>query len=170
MIFRVRYSVFSFSYTGQPPAPPPPPPPHSHGTMRYLCSLPVTCTPCLGKGYTLLSWVLVTIGNYKKHPLFRVFSGILPKITAKNTPFPQKTGISMRSPYAFEWGGGGRGAASHLQGVYSHICDRLSCVSTWAEIPPQMCGGGGVSRVLGTTVQGADKQKKKVPHLQAGVL
>ena len=42
--------------------------------------------PISGKGYTPLSRVLVTIGNYKKHPLFRVFSGNLPETTAKKYP------------------------------------------------------------------------------------
>ena len=37
------------------------------------------------------SWVLVTVGNYKKLPLFCVFSGILPKTTdQKYPPFRRK--------------------------------------------------------------------------------
>ena len=43
-----------------------------------------------------------------EHPFFRVFSGNLPEtIRPKYTPFPEKMGIRMRPPHAFEWGGGG---------------------------------------------------------------
>ena len=53
-----------------------------------------------------LSRVLVTIGSYKNHPFFQVFSGNFPETTAKNTSFSEKMGMCMRPPHAFEWGMG----------------------------------------------------------------
>ena len=37
-----------------------------------------------------LSWVLLTIGSYKKHPLFRAFSGNLPESTAPKYPLSRE--------------------------------------------------------------------------------
>ena len=54
-----------------------------------------------------LSQVLVTIGNYKKHPLFRAFSGNLPETPAKIIPpFPRKWECAC-GPLVHSRGGGG---------------------------------------------------------------
>ena len=69
------------------------------------------------KGLYALSWVLVTVGKYKKHPrlaVFRAFSGNLPEniIISKKYPLPRENGYTHASPNAFEWGrGGGVGCA-----------------------------------------------------------
>ena len=95
----------------QPWQSPGPPTPIEPG--GYLCSFPDTWTP-LSREKDIPapppppSQVLVTIGNYKKHPLFRAFSANLPQTTAKNTPLSRENG----STHAFEWGafeGGGWG-------------------------------------------------------------
>ena len=54
------------------------PAPHFHRTRWYLCSFMIIWTP--------LSRVLVTIGNYKKHPLFRAFLGNLPQDSGQEIP------------------------------------------------------------------------------------
>ena len=54
-----------------------------------------------------LSRVLVTIGNYKKKPLSVLSLEIFLRLLPNNTPFPEKMGIRMRPPHAFDWGGGG---------------------------------------------------------------
>ena len=55
--------------------------------------------PISGKGYIPPISSLVTISNYKKHPLFRAFSGNLPETTAKiypPPPFPRKCPSCIR--------------------------------------------------------------------------
>ena len=76
---------------------PSPEPPYL-GKRVYPLSREKGIPPISGKGYTPLSRVLVTIGNLKNTPLFRVFSENLLETAAKNTRFPEKWG-----------GGGGRG-------------------------------------------------------------
>ena len=95
---------------------PPPPPPHSHRTREYV--IPHHLNPLSREkdiqGCTALSRVLVTVGNYKKHPLSCFFSGNLPEtIRPKIPPFPEKMGTRMRPAYAFEWG----------PGVWGHYID-----------------------------------------------
>ena len=68
----------------------PPPPPH------------------LGKSIYPLSRVLVTIGNYKKYPLFRTFSGNLPE-TLPPPPFSRENGNAHGGPLMHSSGGGGGG-------------------------------------------------------------
>ena len=56
-------------------------------------------------GRTPISQVLVTISNYKKHPLFRVFSGNLSEITAKNSPLSRENGNMHAVPSCIRVGG-----------------------------------------------------------------
>ena len=81
--------------TDQHLIPPTPPPPHRIRGYLYACS-PSPEPPS----------VLVTIGNYKKHPIFRAFLGNLSRDYApKYPPFPRKWEDACGPPYAFEWGG-----------------------------------------------------------------
>ena len=59
----------------------------------------------LWKRYTSLSRVLVAIGNYKKHPLSRAFSGNLPETTPPIPPFPRIW--EHAAPLCIRVGGGG---------------------------------------------------------------
>ena len=97
----------------------PRPPSHSHRTRENLCSFPITGTPPpLSREKDRPS---ISIRNYKKHPLSGFSREIFPRLyTAKNTPFPEKIGMRMRPPRAFEWGEGG---CSHKD-VQMHVFNR----------------------------------------------
>ena len=99
------------------PAPLPPPFPYNQG-VAYLCSFPITRTPISReKDITpyLGHWLPLAITTNKKQ--FSWFSReFFPRRRPKNTPppFPEKMGMRMRPPHAFEGGGGG-GIASGPQ-------------------------------------------------------
>ena len=78
----------------------PPPPRHIESGGSYAHSL------------NPLSWALLTIGSYKKHPpppLFRASREIFPNLQPQNTPFPEKIGHTHAATLSFECGGGGGG-------------------------------------------------------------
>ena len=71
-----------------------PPPPYSHRTRGYIILVPRYLNPLSReKGYTpyLWYWLPLTVTKSSRD------------YTAKNTPFPEKMGIRMRPPHAFEW-------------------------------------------------------------------
>ena len=109
-----RYTILMqgrSSYGGRGGTCPPPPRHfHSHRTRMHLCSFPITWDPPIsGKGQDIQT--ISGIGYYyqlpKNTPFSRTFSENLPETPAKNTPFPEKMGMRMRPPHAFEWEGGG---------------------------------------------------------------
>ena len=88
---------------GDTPAPLPPPTPiEPGGTYAHSSSLK---PPISGIGY---HWQL------QKTPPFPGFLGreVFQDYGQKITPLPEKMGIHMRPPHAFEWGGGGEGGRS----------------------------------------------------------
>ena len=100
-------------------------PPPSHRRCTYAHS-PSLEPPYLGKRIYPLSRVLVTIGNYKKHPLFRVLLGNLHETTAKKyPPFPRKWEYAC-GPSCIRVGGGGGALGSY----YVHI-STTSSLKAW---------------------------------------
>ena len=86
---------------------PPAPTPIEPGGTYASSPSPEPPPPISGEGYTPLSRVLLTIGNYKKHTLFRVFSGNLPETTDKNYTPSRENGNTHAAPSCIRVGGGG---------------------------------------------------------------
>ena len=97
-----------------------PPPPPSLRTSGYLYARSPSPEPSIsGKGYTPYLWYWLPLAITKNTP----FSGlsvweIFPRLRPKNTPFPEKMGIGMQRPHAFEWGGGGGGSEPRKIEIY----------------------------------------------------
>ena len=75
-----------------------------------------------------LSRVLVTIGNYNKHPLFRAFAGNLPETTPKMPPFLRKWKHACDPLMNSSEGGGGGGGRRISSGIHVLI---VQSVVTW---------------------------------------
>ena len=101
----------------------PGPPLHSNGTRGYLCSFPITGPPppppIAGIRIYPVSRALVTIGNYKKHPISGFSREIFPRLRPKISPFPEKIGIRMRPPSCTR--GRARVRAPKLSGGYNAL-------------------------------------------------
>ena len=84
---------------GDTPAPPPTP----IEPWGYLCSFLITETPYLGY------WLSLAITKNTPFSRFSWAEKSSQDYGHKITPLPEKMGIRMRPPHAFEWGGGGGG-------------------------------------------------------------
>ena len=90
------------------------------------------------QGYTPLSRVLVTVGNYKKHPLFLVFSEIFPRLRPKNTHLSRENGNTHVAPLCIRVGGPGTDPTRIFQGSVTYA-------NTLIFLPyGSPLGGGGV--------------------------
>ena len=130
------------------------PGPHSHRTRGYLCSFPITRTPLSREkdiqGYTPLSRVLVTIGNYKKSTPFSWFSReIFPRLRPKIPPFPRKWECAC-GPLCIRVGGGGGGGAMWFfflvkkkKRLLRRTLTRLDVIRILTDCPRRRRRGGG---------------------------
>ena len=84
-----------------------PPPPIEPGGTHARSPSPEP--PYLWKRIYLLSWVLVTIGNYKKNHPTLGFLGKSSRDCCQEYPISLENGNAHAPPYALEWGGGGGG-------------------------------------------------------------
>ena len=89
----------------------PPTPIKPMGTYGHSASPEPPPPPISEKGYPRvypLSRVLVTVGNYKHHSRYLVFSIIFPRLRPKIPPFPRKLERAS-GPLMHSSGGGGGG-------------------------------------------------------------
>ena len=100
-------------FFGANTTPTPPPAPtllESGGTYMLIPHHLNPPPPITGNGYTpYLGYCLTLIASYKKHPIFRAFSGNLPEITATKMPLSRENRHTHAAPLCIRVGGGGGG-------------------------------------------------------------
>ena len=86
-----------------PPPPPGPQLPFNQGVPMFV---PITRTPLSREKDIPLSRALIYIGNYKRHPISRAFSGKLTETTPPKYPFHTQKWKHVCDPFCIRGGGG----------------------------------------------------------------